>query len=236
MHLFLPNLPVDFTYTMGVPIYLYHFIELLCTALAILNYRHLARHRIGWLLPFLFFITGAEYVAILQRNVYHTSTYGTNYLIMVVEWLFYNFLFHRFAQHTAYTRYLRVGVPLVVGCIAIGYFFFPNQYQVFFYCIILVGFFLSVSALFYMYLRFVGDERTDLTEDPVGWVAVGVVVFFSGVSIVFSLYEFIRSRQINLWGEPIYTLVPRLLSIFLYSCISIAIITCRKNTPSLSAS
>jgi len=221
---------------MSAPVYLYHFIELLCMALAILYHRHLLRHKMGLLLPFLIFIVLAEYVAILQRNVYHTSTYGTNYLIMLVEWLLYNFLFDRFAQHAAYKKYLRVCVPLVTACIAICYFFFPSQYQVFFYCIILVGFFLSVSALFYMYVRFVGDEMTDLTKDPVGWVAVGVVVFFSGVSIVFSLYEFIRMRQVNLWGEPIYTLVPRLLSIFLYSCISIAIITCRKTTPSLSAS
>lgn len=221
---------------MGAPIYLYHFIELLCTALAIVNHRHLMRRKLGLLLPFLLFITMAEYVAILQRNVYHTSTYGTNYLIMLVEWLLYNFLFHRFTQHAGYKKYLRLCVPLVVVCIAVGYFLFPNQYQVFFYCIILVGFFLSVSALFYMYVRFVEDEKTDLMEDPVGWVALGVVVFFSGVSIVFSLYEFIRLRQVNLWGEPIYTLVPRLLSIFLYSCISIAIIQCRKTTPSLSAS
>jgi hypothetical protein len=75
-----------------------------------------------------------------------------------------------------------------------------------------------------------------LTHDPVIWVAVGVVVFFSGVSIVFSLYQFIQIRQIKLWGEPIYTLVPRLLSIILYSCLSIAIITCRKTIPSSSVS
>ncbi|MFN9803057.1 MAG: hypothetical protein ACK54Y_04455 [Bacteroidota bacterium] len=88
----------------------------------------------------------------------------------------------------------------------------------------------------YLFTRFTEDEVTDLTQDPVGWVAVGVVVFFSGVSIVFSLYEFIQLKRITLWGEPIYTLVPRLLSLFLYSCISIAIITCRRIIPSLSAS
>jgi len=135
---------------MEAPVYLYHFIELLCMALAILFYRHLLRHKMGLLLPFLVFIVLAEYVAILQRNVYHTSTYGTNYLIMLVEWLFYNFLFYRFAQHTAYKKYLRVCVPLIVACIGVGSIFFPNQYQVFFYCIMLVGFFLCFFFLFFI--------------------------------------------------------------------------------------
>jgi hypothetical protein len=217
-------------------VYLYHFIELLCTLLAIFFFRHLRAQRMALLLPFLIFITLAEYIAILLRNVFHTSTYGINYLIMLVEWLFYNFLFLRFSPQPLLRQFIRVCLPLMTTCILVGYFFFPGYYPAFYYCIILVGFFLSFNSLGYMYSRFLQDEMNDLTHDPVIWVAVGVVVFFSGVSIVFSLYQFIQIRQIKLWGEPIYTLVPRLLSIILYSCLSIAIITCRKTIPSSSVS
>ncbi|MFN5361266.1 MAG: hypothetical protein ACK46Z_09110 [Bacteroidota bacterium] len=217
-------------------LYLYHFVELLCATLAIGSFRFLRAHRLVLLLPFLLFITLAEYIAILQHTIYHTSTYGTNYLIMLVEWIFYNYLFLRFTRLKTFRQYIRWSLPIGAACIVGGYYFFPGQYSVFFYCIILAGFFLSVAALGYLFTRFTEDEVTDLTQDPVGWVAVGVVVFFSGVSIVFSLYEFIQLKRITLWGEPIYTLVPRLLSLFLYSCISIAIITCRRIIPSLSAS
>lgn len=217
-------------------VYLYHFIEIFCALLAILFYRNLRAKKMGLLLPFLLFITLAEYLAILQRNVFHTSTYGTNYLIMLVEWLFYNFLFLRFTTQPLLRQFIRISLPLLSIGILVGYFFFPGYYPAFYYCIMLVGFFLSFTSLGYMYSRFLRDEANDLTDDPVIWVAVGVVVFFSGVSIVFSLYQFIQMRQIKLWGEPIYALVPRLLSLFLYSCLSIAIITCRKTIPSSSVS
>jgi hypothetical protein len=217
-------------------LYLYHFFELLSTLLALFFYRNLRERRMGILLPFLMFISVAEYLAILQRNIFYTSTYAINYLILLVEWLFYNLLFLRFTRQKLYLKYLHLSVPLMSVCIAASYFFYPVFYPAFYYCIISAGFLLSVAALGYMYSLFLDDQKQDLMDDPVGWVAVGVVFFFSGVSIVFSLYQLIQVRKVYLWGEPIYTLVPRMLSIFLYSCISIAIIKCRKIIPSSSVS
>ncbi len=217
-------------------LYLYHFFEVLSTLLAFYFYRSLREHRMGILMPFLVFISVAEYVAILQRNVLHTSTYAINYLILLVEWFFYNLLFLRMTRQRFFLQYLYLSIPVMSIGIVASYIFFPDFYPAFYYCIISAGFFLSVAALGYMYFRFLDDDKTDLLSDPVIWIAVGVVFFFSGVSIVFSMYQLIQIRKINLWGEPIYTLVPRILSIFLYSCISIAIIKCRKTIPSSPAS
>jgi hypothetical protein len=217
-------------------LYLYIALELICTGLAIRYYAALRYFKLAGLLPFLLLISLAEMLAIWQKEVLQVSTYGTNYGVALVELFFYSFLFMRFTSHRFLKRMIRWLLPVLLFILLVGYWFYTTRYLAFFYSLIIEGFFLTACALGYLYFQFEEDRVEHPSLDPVGWIAIGVMIFFSGISIVFSLYEFIRSQQIVIGGEQIYNLIPRILSIVLYSCISMAIITCKTNFTSSSAS
>lgn len=216
-------------------LYLYTMLEIICTGMAIRHFTALRYFQLAGLVPFLSLITLAECWAVWQKEVLHVSTYGTNYAIALLELFFYSFLFMQFTRHAGMKRIIRWLMPLLLLIILGSYWFYSERYLAFYYSIIIEGFFLTACGLGYLYFQFEDDRINNPSMDPVGWIAIGVMIFFSGISIVFSLYEFIRAQQIIIWGMQIYMLIPRLLSIVLYSCITIAIITCKINFTSSSA-
>ncbi|NDA62925.1 MAG: hypothetical protein EBX50_12915 [Chitinophagia bacterium] len=217
-------------------LYFYNIVELICAGLAIGFFANLRNQGLVGLAPFLLFISGAEVLAVWQKDIARVSTYGTNYAIAIAELFFYGYLFMHATREIYMKRIIQIGIPVIFIATLIACFFFPQRYLAFYYCIIMEGFFLTVCALGYLYFQFDEDQLENPAYDPVGWIAIGVIIFFSGICIVFSLYEFIRMQQLIIFGEQIYILIPRMLSILLYSCISMAIITCKKNTTSSSAS
>ncbi|MBU3744910.1 MAG: hypothetical protein FGM61_10285 [Sediminibacterium sp.] len=217
-------------------LYLYNIVELVCAGLAIAFFGYLRNQGLGGLLPFLVFISSAEILAVWQKEIARVSTYGTNYAISIAELFFYGYLFLSATREVYMKRLIQAGIPIILIATFIACFLFPQRYLAFYYCIILEGFFLTICALGYLYFQFDEDQIENPAYDPIGWIAIGVIIFFSGICIVFSLYEFIRMQQLIIFGEQIYILIPRMLSILLYSCISMAIITCKINTTSSSAS
>lgn len=217
-------------------LYLYNIVELSCAALAIVFFVHIRNQGLGLLVPFLLFISGAEILAVWQKEIAKVSTYGTNYAIAIAELFFYGYLFMNNTRQVYMKRIIQIGIPIIFLVTLIACFGFPQRYLAFYYCILLEGFFLTVCALGYLYFQFDDDQIENPAYDPIGWIAIGVIIFFSGICIVFSLYDFIRMQQLIIFGEQIYILIPRMLSVLLYSCISMAIITCKINTTSSSAS
>lgn len=217
-------------------LYVYNIIEIICAGLAIVFFVNIRKQGLGGLVPFLLFISCAELLAVWQKEIAGVSTYGTNYAIAIAELFFYGYLFMQATRQVQMKKGIQIAIPIIFFINLIACFFFTQRYLAFYYCIILEGFFLSVCALAYLYFQFDEDQIENPAFDPIGWIAIGVIIFFSGICIVFSLYEFIRMQQLIIFGEQIYILIPRMLSILLYSCISIAIITCKINTTSSSAS
>lgn len=217
-------------------LYLYNIVEIICAALSIIYFGYLRNQGLGRLVPFLVFISVAEMLAIWQMEIARVSTYGTNYAIAIAELFFYGYLFMHATRQVYMKRIIRIGIPIIFFATLIACFLFPQRYLAFYYCILAEGFFLTVCALGYLYFQFDEDQIENPAYDPIGWIAIGVIIFFSGICIVFSLYEFIRMQQLIIFGAQIYILIPRMLSIVLYSCISMAIITCKINTTSSSAS
>ena len=216
-------------------LYLYTLLEIFCTGMAIRHFTALRYFQLAGLVPFLITITLAEVWAVWQKEVMHVSTYGTNYGVALLELFFYSFLFMKFTRHPGMKRMIRWLMPLPLLMVLGSYWFYSERFLAFYYSIIIEGFFLTAVGLGYLYYQFENDQTDNPSMDPVSWIAIGVMIFFSGISIVFSLYEFIRAQQIIIWGEQMYILIPRFLSIVLYSCITIAIITCKINFTSSSA-
>lgn len=79
---------------------------------------------------------------------------------------------------------------------------------------------------FYTHIRH-PHYHFSLAKAPGFWVAAGLLVFYAGISLNISVYNFLAAAQIRLWKTPIQNLIPQALSLFLYSFIIIAFKLCK---------
>ncbi len=203
------------------------FCELITLIVAITNFSYLKNSYMKWFLPFMFFIFTSELCTNYQTNVLKEHAVRMNYIIAIVESIFYGYIFYKLNRETFFSKISLLFIPISVSAYIITYFLCDNPIEYIFFNIIISGFFIAMLALFYLYLQFKNDEETILIASPGFWIALGVSLFYSGISISFSLHNVIRSNNISLFGESILNIIPRILSVILYLSISIAIILCK---------
>ncbi len=188
-----------------------------------------------WFLPFLLFICSAEFMMKYQWSMLRKPPIGINYLIGIIETSFYGYIFYKSSSHPVLRKSIVCFIPISIISFILSYYADNSSYVYFIPNLIVSGFLLAAIALINMYLIYIDNEESNLIAAPVFWIALGVSLFFSGISLSFSLYNLIRSNHLKLFGLHLYSLIPRLLSIILYSSISIAIILC-KHQKKLSSS
>lgn len=180
-----------------------------------------------WWLPFLGFIFLGELFEEYQWGVLRLPTIDINYLIGIVESIFYSYYFYKLTHSSTLKKLILFCVGLSILGYLVSFIFFRKEYAYFFGNIIISGFFLALIALTYLYMKFVDDEENLLISEPGFWIALGVCLFYSGVSISFSLHGIIKNNNLTLFGESLLNIIPRILSVILYLSISISIILCK---------
>jgi hypothetical protein len=150
------------------------------------------------------------------------------YLIGIVESIFYGYIFNNFYTGNTSKMALFFLIFISVSSYLIGFFVDIKNYSYLINALVISGFFLSVVSMVYIYTKVINDDETLLIKEPGFWIAFGVSLFFSGTSIVFCLHDFIVKNNLNLFGVRLYNIIPRILCVVLYSSISIAIILCKK--------
>lgn len=209
---------------------LYHIIQLAAFIIAMHTYRGMNIRAMRGFLPFLGFVLFSELVARYQGSFLNLPTIYVNYIVAVAELLFYGLFFYRVSNHAHYKTMILVFMNAGFSAYLYAGLVHGNHYFYFFTAFSLSGLFLTVMAMGYLYLKF-AEDIGDLLTDPACWIAFGVALFFSGVSIVFSMYDLIRRYNICLWGDRLYRVIPQLFSMVLYSFISISLLICaKKNT------
>ena len=201
--------------------------EVLSLIIAIRYYPYLKGTFMKWFLPFLFFICCAEFIMKYQWSVLHKPPIAINYLIGIVEILFYSYIFYESSSHLILRKLICCFIPLSILSFSISYYTDSSSYVYFIPNIVVSGFLLAAIALINVYLIYLAEEELNLISEPVFWIALGVSLFFSSISLSFSLYNLIRLNHLKLFGLNLYSLIPRLSSVILYSSISIAIILCK---------
>lgn len=209
---------------------IHNITELIALVIAIVYYPYLKGSFMKWVLPFLVFIFLAElfitekYFTLIKPNVI------VQYTIGIIESIFYGYLFYNYSGRKILKKIILYFVILSVCMFLIGLSFYTKDYSFFLPALIVIGFFLALFALTFIYTKFIDDDNTILINEPGFWIAFGVSLFFAGTSIVFSLYDLILKNNLDIFGVKLYNFIPRILSVVLYSSISIAIILCKKKT------
>lgn len=208
-----------------MPSYLYLVFEISSFFVALLNYKYLKNSFMKWFIPFLGFISFTELISYFIYE--YEINVITNYLIAIVESVFYGYVFYNLSERVLLKKIVLVFIPLSIVSYFFSYFFLGKTFNIFLLNLIISGFIIAVTALSCLYYRFVDDEGMLLIIDPVFWISFGVSLFYAGVCIVFSLYDLIYKYNLSLFGLKLYQFVPRILSMILYLSISISIILWR---------
>lgn len=209
---------------------LHNVVELISLIIAIIYYPYIKRNAMKWTLPFLVFIFLAEIIAKYQVEILKKSTINTYYLILLVETIFYSYMFVNMTKNLSTKKIITVISIATFLIYTLAYFIYNENVGSFYFNITAEGILLSVMSIIYLY-SFVNDyESYKISQEPAFWVAFGVAVFFSVSTIVMSLHKVIVIKKLFFLGQQLHNIIPQILSVILYSSLSIAIILCKKKT------
>ncbi|MBV9988650.1 MAG: hypothetical protein JO301_13310 [Chitinophagaceae bacterium] len=200
--------------------------ELISFLLAVWAYPYLRLPYTKWLPVFLGFIFVSETATNLAPVGFHVT-----YLSLAIQAVYYGYIFYELAS----TRKIRISILVFVIGIVLAYsfsyiFLDTTRWYMFNFMRITMIFdlILTIIALNYLYRWSLLDANIFFVQEPSVWIAFGVVIFFSGYNIAVALYPYIIKQNLNVFGLRLYNLIPRLLSVVLYSCFSVAIVLYRR--------
>lgn len=200
-----------------------YITEIIVCLVVCASFHRLRDSCMRWLAPFLLFVFLGEVTAGYIDPRYNTQVY---YLIDIAESLFYSYLFYNLSRNRfLQTGIVVLGIPNVLAHIC-GLIWFGSDTSFYIPLLIAGGFYFALISMLYLCERF-NSDAADLQTEPGFWIALGVAVFFSGSSFVFSLYDYIVKENLTLFGMKLYHIVPQALSVFLYGCICRAVIPYR---------
>ena len=187
-----------------------------------------------WFMPFLASIFLGEVVGVFSdynQGPFKLSGFYCSYFCYIVQVLFYGYIFSHFISNTKIKKAI-LAMTIIITIAYIFSFFLLDKAKIdMFYFSTITIFFqfcLTLIALIYLYQLFSSDHETRLIYHPGFWIAFGVTIFSSGFNLVLCFYPSIIKLQLNIWGQPLYRIVPRLLCAILYPSLSIAIWLSRK--------
>lgn len=210
-----------------------HYFEFLSLLISVIYIGKLRNHFLITFVPYLLLILAVELIAKYLAVNFHYKNIWVYNLLNLLSHSYYAFIFYCFAQQKIHRKVIVVlTITYIVS--SLTYYLFTSFYE-FNNVIISIGGVLGIFLAclhFYYYLQ--NDNYVHERHFLSGlFIASGVLIFYSGIAICFSLYNYIRINDLRLFGDPLYRVIPRSLSIFLYLLISIAIIIWKRPTKTL---
>lgn len=208
--------------------YINNLAELFSLVVAIIYYPYLKNSVMKWFLPFLAFVFVGEIYAKYVGYVLLRSNIDVYSFITIVESIFYGYFFYTITRNKIPKKIIFIFSIINISVSIISFFLISYNPSYLFTNLMFLSICFSFISLTYIYSKFVSEQAAYLLGEPGFWVAFGVALFFSGVSVVFSLHDFSMKHNLTFLGIKLYHIVPKLLSILLYLSISTAIILCKK--------
>lgn len=175
-------------------------------------------------------------IAIAEMLTAHTRflVFHGTYMSAISSTLFYSLFFHSLYTDAIIRKTILV-VCLVLTAVFIAGYAFAGSMQtgMHFYTLVftVTGMFFTVAGLGYLYSRITDPACMRLTAEADFWIVAGIVLFYSGISVVFSFYSYIVENNLLWLDERLYKTIPKLLSILLYSGISAGILVATREKP-----
>ena len=119
-------------------------------------------------------------------------------------------------------------IILYLLAVPITYFYFDSFNNSNTYLTLARGICITFFGIFFLMSFLLLDNTTqEKFWRPVIWVTIGVLIFYPVISIALGLEELLRNSGATIGGLKLYQAIPRLMSIFMYSCFSYAFYICK---------
>lgn len=93
------------------------------------------------------------------------------------------------------------------------------------------GICITFFGIFFLMSFFLLDNETEEKFwQPLMWITIGVLTFYPVISISLGLEGYLRRHNVTIGEFKLYQAIPRLMSIFMYSCFGYAFYLCRKKS------
>lgn len=194
--------------------------EFLSLAIALISYSRLKNTFMVYFIPFLVILISSEIIA------WHSSNTVILYAILnPLTHCFYAFIFCNYIISIKQKRiFIYVAAIYCMLCVT-GHFFDDSQYSLFYYLIASGGLMQVYFSCTFFYQYLTSDDITLMKKWDSGlWIASGLLIFYSAVTICFSLHGYIKENELKIFGLYLYHIIPRVLSPILYSCLCISFI------------
>lgn len=199
-----------------------HYFEALSLLVAIISYRRLKGSFMLLFIPFLGLTLLSELSSDYIYQVYGTSTTWIYKILNPLSQCFYAYIFYQLASDQKLKKIILILIS-VYFLICVYYYLTDDRFNS--YLIVAGGLMQIIFACGFFYQCLKNDEYFGSNNWNSGlWIASGVLIFYAGIAIVFSLFDYIRLHKLEINGLPLYNIIPRALSVILYSCLSISIL------------
>jgi hypothetical protein len=187
---------------------------------------------LGWLLwiPFLIYTCTIEIAGawIAQHDPTANNLWLYNPYI-VISLAFYEwFLIHVSILGKKIKRWLYV-VVLLLGCYSLSwYLVWGDPLKLMSYTLNTGAVTITLLCLLFFYTQIRNPEHhQSLMKVPGFWTVAGLLIFYTGISLYTALYSFLAKAHITIIGVSIQNLIPQVLSLFLYTAITVDFIQCK---------
>lgn len=214
-------------------IHLSIILEFLSLLVAVFCYKRLKGTLYVYAIPFLFFVFYAELGAsyYIYTNPLEENRMGNTHIylwISIVETIFYSWFFYQVMTEYIFKRVIRILAILFVGAYLFLFFFFISYLGTYYIIMTVNSIYYTIVSCIYFYKLFIGAEEENIMTLSNFWMATGIFVFYSGISLVWVMHQTLMHQNIRIFGATLYNFIPRILSIILYGCFITAFILCRK--------
>lgn len=204
-----------------------HYFEFLSLLVSLLCLKKLKNSFMIFFVPYLLLILEIEILAKYLHVTYALSTGWMYNILNLISHFFFAFIFYMFS--TAKEHRQTIILLTATYIISSLTYYFYTSFAFNNYIIAYGGIIQVIFACIHFYEYLLHDYYVKEKHYSAGlFIAAGVLIFYSGITICLSLYNYILLNQLMIFNTPLYNIIPRYLSIILYSCISIALIVWRK--------
>lgn len=207
-----------------------HIAEFIALLVSIYCYKRIKHSFLKWIILYLAIVLTGELIA---NYIFYIKKGATTFIyiwINIFSILFYNNVFYSLFEKERIVRKIIIVTASILVLISLFLFFFVYNYVEYKnYVLITSGILLSCFACLYLYRQFMKDDVEELLIKQSGfWMAAGVLIFYSGLCMVYALHPIIDKNNLMIFGIKLHNFFGRVLSVFLYSCLSVAVLVWEK--------
>lgn len=203
--------------------------EFLSLAIALISYPRLKNSFLVYFIPFLVILILGEIFA-----WYASNTVLLYSILNPLTHCFYTFIFYNYATSKKQRRvFICLATIYCLICI-LRHFNDDAEYSYFYYLIASGGLMQVYFSCTFFYQYITSSDVVQMKAWDSGlWMASGLLIFYSAVSICFSLHGYIKENELKIFNLYLYHIIPRVLSPILYSCLCVSFLLW-KNTKEIS--